>query len=72
MGNIIIRNSSLEASDIVLMSGAKLNLTEGTILNSLSSLITLNSNDSMIISNSVVNSSSGIMINSNTSGSIEV
>ena len=68
----MIRNSSLEASDIVLASGAKLNLTEETIINSLSSLITLNSNDTMIISNSVVNSSSGIMMNSNTSGSIEV
>jgi hypothetical protein len=42
-----------------------------TTLNSISSLITLNSNDSMVITNSVINSSSGIMINSNTSGNIE-
>lgn len=71
LGNIFIRNSSIEASDIVMTSGAKLNITEVTTFNSVSSLITLNSNDSMVISNSVINSSSGIMINSNTSGNIE-
>ena len=70
-GSRLIRNSSIEASDIVMTSGAKLNITEVTTLNSVSSLITLNSNDSMVISNSVINSSSGIMINSNTSGNIE-
>ena len=35
LGNIIMKNSSLQASDIVITSGGKLNLTEVTTVNSL-------------------------------------
>jgi hypothetical protein len=43
-----------------MTSGGRLNITEATTLNSLSGQITLNSNDSTVISNSVINSSTGI------------
>lgn len=55
-----------------MTSGGRLNITEATTLNSLSGQITLNSNDSTVISNSVINSSTGIQINSNTTGNIDI
>jgi hypothetical protein len=36
LGNLFMRNSSFEASEIAMTSGAKLNLTENSSLNSLS------------------------------------